>query len=134
MCILLLRHFSSTDKYAAIAAIDYDQFLNYVKHFTNHLFIQCLVQGNMTMEDVIENVTSCKKILKCGSLLPNTMPEFRVTQIPLGIQCCRVKNFNSSDANSVITNYYQSETSSIKLTAIIELLMVSRNENSSKLF
>lgn len=127
MCILILRHCSSTDKYAAISSIDYDQFLNFIKHFTDHLFIQCLVQGNVTMEDVIENVTNCRKILKCGSLLPNTMPQFRVTQIPIGIQCCRVKNFNNSDANSVVTNYYQSDTSSIKVTVIIELIMVSED-------
>ncbi|XP_043474381.1 nardilysin-like [Leptopilina heterotoma] len=128
MCILILRHCSSTDKYAAISSIDYDQFLNFIKHFTDHLFIQCLVQGNVTMEDVIENVTNCRKILKCGSLLPNTMPQFRVTQIPIGIQCCRVKNFNNSDANSVVTNYYQSDTSSIKVTVIIELLMMIMEE------
>lgn len=125
MSVLLLRHWSSTDKYSAISNIDYDQFLNYVTHFTDHLFIQCLIQGNMSMEDVIKNVTNCKKILKCGPLLPNTMPEFRVTQIPIGIKCCQVKNFNNSDANSVVTNYYQSDSSSIKLTVIIELLMVS---------
>ena len=125
MSILLLHYWSSTDKHAAISGIDYSQFLNFAKHFADHLYVQCLVQGNMTKEDTVTIITEGIKILKCGPLLPNTMPEFRVTQIPVGAQCCRVKNFNSSDANSVVTNYYQSDTASIKLSVIIELLLVS---------
>ena len=78
----------------------------------------------MTKEDVVKNVKSCVEILKSKPLLPNTMPEFRVTQIPVGVQYCKVKNFNSSDANSVVTNYYQSANSSIQLSVIIELLLV----------
>ncbi|XP_033221743.1 nardilysin-like [Belonocnema kinseyi] len=128
LSILLLHHWTSTDKHAAISGIDYGQFLNFAKHFADHLYIQCIVQGNMTKEDVVKNVKSCVEILKCGPLLPNTMPEFRVTQIPVGVQYCRVKNFNSSDANSVVTNYYQSATSSIKLSVIIELLLMIMEE------
>lgn len=130
LSILMLVHWTATDKHAAIRNVEFSEFQNFVKHFTDHIYIQCLVQGNMTKEDVIKNVQECVKALKCGPLLPNTMPQMRVAQIPIGSHYCKVKNFNSTDVNSVVMNYYQSGVSSIRLLVIIELLIVSRNLNS----
>lgn len=118
-------HWMATDKHAAIHNVQFPEFQNFVSHFTDHVYIQSLVQGNMTKEDVIKNVQECIKTLKCGPLLPNTMQQMRVMQIPIGSHYCKVKNFNSTDVNSVVMNYYQSGVSSIKLLVIIELLIVS---------
>ncbi|XP_015592336.1 nardilysin isoform X2 [Cephus cinctus] len=126
--ILMLVHWTTVDKHAAISSIEFRHFQTFAKHFTDHIYIQCLVQGNMTKEDVIKNGHSCVEILKCGPLLPNTLPQLRITQIPLGVHCCRVKNFNPTDANSVVTNYYQSGIASIKLSVTIELLIMLMEE------
>ncbi|XP_043528977.1 nardilysin-like [Frieseomelitta varia] len=128
LSILMLVHWTATDKHAAIRNVEFSEFQNFVKHFTDHIYIQCLVQGNMTKEDVIKNVQECVKALKCGPLLPNTMPQMRVAQIPIGSHYCKVKNFNSTDVNSVVMNYYQSEVSSIRLLVIIELLIMIMEE------
>lgn len=120
----MLVHWSAIDKHAAISGIEYEKFKNFAKSFADHIYIQCLVQGNMTKDDVIVNTKKCVEILNCRPLLPNTMPQLRVTQIPLGVRCCRVKNFNLTDSNSVVTNYYQSGGTSIRLSVLIELLIV----------
>ncbi|KAG7214075.1 hypothetical protein KM043_001439 [Ampulex compressa] len=128
LSILMLVYWTAVDKHSAITGVDFYQFQNFVKHFTDHIYIQCLVQGNMTERDVIKNVQNCVEILKCGPLLPNTMPQFRIVEIPVGTHYCKVRNFNKTDVNSVVTNYYQSGLASIKLTVIIDLLIMIMEE------
>ncbi|XP_017877300.1 nardilysin-like [Ceratina calcarata] len=128
LSILMLTHWTSVDKHSAIQSIDFHEFLNFAKHLPDHLYVKSLIQGNMTEEDAIKNAREFVSTLGCGPLLPNTMPEIRVMQIPIGKHYCKVKNFNSTDVNSVITNYYQVGISSIKLLVIIELLMMIMEE------
>ncbi|CAL7942606.1 unnamed protein product [Xylocopa violacea] len=128
LSILTLVHWMAVDKHAAINNVEFHEFLNFVNHFTDHIYIKSLVQGNMTKEDAIKNVQEYVKTLKCGPLLPNTMPQIRVTQIPIGSYYCKVRNFNSTDVNSVVLNYYQSGISSVKLLVIIELLITIMEE------
>ncbi|KAF7385820.1 hypothetical protein HZH66_011662 [Vespula vulgaris] len=128
LSILMLDHWPAVDRHTAITATTFNEFQTFIEQFTKHTYIQCLVQGNMTKENVIQNIQNCIDILKCGPLLSNTMPRLRVTKLPTGIQYCKVKNFNKMDVNSVVTNYYQSGISSIKLTVIIELLLMIMEE------
>lgn len=124
LSILMLVYWPAMDRHVAIGNVEFHEFQNFVKYLMSHVYIQCLVQGNMTEEDVIKNVNECVKTLKCGPLLPNTMPQVRVAQIPIGTQYCKVQNVNRTDVNSVVVNYYQSGVASIRLSVIIELLLV----------
>ncbi|XP_053986881.1 nardilysin-like isoform X2 [Hylaeus volcanicus] len=128
LSLLLSTHWSAVDRHGAISGVEFDEFRDFMKYFTDHIYIQCLVQGNMTKEDVMKNVHDSVKTLKCGPLLPNTMPQIRVNQIPLGLHYCKIRNFNETDANSVVVNYYQSGIGSIKLSVIIELLIMIMEE------
>ncbi|XP_017794015.1 PREDICTED: nardilysin-like [Habropoda laboriosa] len=128
LSILMQTHWTSVDKHVAINTVKFNEFQSFIKYFTDHVYIKCLVQGNMTQEDVIENVQGCVKILKCGPLLPNTMPQMRITQIPIGKHYCKIKNLNGTDANSVVKNYYQSGITSVKLSILIDLLILLMEE------
>ena len=79
----------------------------------------------MTQDRTLKNILECIEPLKCDLLEPSNGPCINVYEIPYGEKCCQVKNFNPTDFNSVVTNYYQSGLASIKLSVIIELLMVS---------
>ncbi|CAK9817833.1 Nrdc [Anthophora plagiata] len=128
LSILMQVYWTAVDKHAAINSVKFNEFQNFIKYFTDHTYIKCLVQGNMTQEDVLKNVHECVKILKCGSLLPNTMPQIRVTEIPIGKHYCTVKNLNDTDANSVVNNYYQSGITTVKLSILIDLLILLMEE------
>ncbi|XP_043259344.1 nardilysin-like isoform X2 [Colletes gigas] len=128
LSILLLGHQPITYRHGAISDVEFDEFQNFVKSFTDHIYIRCLAQGNKTKEDVIENVRDCIKALKCGPLLPNTMPYIRVNQVPLGINYCKIRNFNETDTNSVVVNYYQADVASVRLSVMIELLTTIMEE------
>ncbi|XP_076299943.1 nardilysin [Lasioglossum baleicum] len=128
LSILLLSYWSLNAKHMALGNVEFDEFQNFVKHLTDHVYIQSLVQGNMTKDDVVKNVQSFVDTLKCGPLLPDTMPQIRVTQIPMGSHVCKIRNFNKTDANSVVSNYYQSGVTSTELSVIIELLIMIMEE------
>ncbi|XP_012270800.1 nardilysin isoform X2 [Orussus abietinus] len=126
--ILMLSNWTSYDKHAAVTGVDFRQFQTFAKHLMDHVYIQALVQGNITEADVIKHGRNCIEILKCGPLVPNSLPHTRVNQIPLGQHCCRVKNFNSMDVNSIVTNYYQSGPADIRTSIIIDLILMIMEE------
>ncbi|XP_029044201.2 nardilysin [Osmia bicornis bicornis] len=128
LSILMLVYWRALDKHVAIRNVQYEEFRNFIKYVTDHIYIQSLVQGNTKKEDVVKNVKEFVETLKCGPLLANTMPQIRVAQIPLGSYCCKVQNFNKTDVNSVVMNYYQSGITSIRLSVIIELIIMIMEE------
>lgn len=127
LSILKLVHWTAVDRHTAITNVEFEEFQSFVKYFTDHIYVQSLVQGNMTKGDAIKNVQECVKILKCDPLLPNTMPQIRIAQIQSGAQYCKVRNFNSTDVNSVVMNYYECGLASVKLLVLIEVIIVSEN-------
>lgn len=125
LSILKLVHYTYVDTYNGLRNIDFEKFKNFVQSFTSHLYIQCLVQGNIKQNDVMQHVQQFVQIINCGQLLPSMKPQMRVMQIPLGTHYCKLKNINKIDVNSVVTNYYQIGVASIDLTVLIDLLIVS---------
>jgi len=126
LTILKLVHYSDVDKYAALLQINFKIFKDFVKSFTEHLYIQCLIQGNMTEDAAIGNVRQFLQTFKPNPLINNTLLQMRVTQIPLGTNYCKLEITNKSDSKLVVvTNYYQADVTSIKLSVLIELIIVS---------
>jgi len=124
LCILKQVHYTYIETYNALCEIRFEEFQDFIKYFIQHLYIQCLVQGNIEEDTAVRNVKKFINILNCGSLLPDMIPQMRVSQIPLGTHYCKLKNINKMDANSVVMNYYQAGVESIELSVLIDLLMV----------
>ncbi|EGI70965.1 Nardilysin, partial [Acromyrmex echinatior] len=120
--ILKLDHHSQIDMYNTIQNITLKDFQDCAKFFTEHLYIKCLVQGNMTQSAAINTVQQFIKTINCGPLPPNMKQQFRIIQIPLGISYYKVKNINKLDEISVIKNYYQAGVNTNELSAIICLI------------
>ncbi|EZA59550.1 Nardilysin [Ooceraea biroi] len=128
LCILKHVHYTYIDTYTVLRDVCFEEFQDFIKDFTDHLYIQCLVQGNTTEEAAVENVKKFVEILDCGSLLPDMIPQMRVSQIPSGAHYCKLRNLNKTDANSVVVNYYQAGVESIELSVLIDLLMLLMEE------
>ncbi|KAG5339027.1 NRDC protein, partial [Acromyrmex heyeri] len=122
LSILKLEHHSQIDIYNTIQNITLKDFQDFVKSFTEHLYIQCLVQGNMTQSAAINTVQQFIKTINCSPVHPNTMQQFRSIQIPLGISYYKIKNINKLDKTSVIKNYYQAGINTIELTILMHLI------------
>ncbi|XP_021929041.1 nardilysin isoform X2 [Zootermopsis nevadensis] len=126
--VLLHVHWNALQKHAAMSKIAVTELKAFARHFVERLYVQSLVQGNISERQAVDACERIVGILKCAPLLPNTHPQIRVTQIPLGEHCCRVKSFNSRDPNSTVTNYYQSGPITIKNLCILDLLMMLMEE------
>ncbi|KYN03878.1 Nardilysin [Cyphomyrmex costatus] len=126
--VLKLVHYTHVDTHTALRGINFEEFQNFVKDFTDNLYIQCLVQGNMTQDAAMKTVLKCVEIINCGPLLYSMLPEMRVTKIPVGTGYCKLKNINKIDANSIITNYYQADVISIELSVLINLMIMIMEE------
>ncbi|XP_069674736.1 nardilysin isoform X2 [Periplaneta americana] len=128
LSVLMHVYWNAVNKHAAMSKIDMNMMKTFARHFVERLYIQSLVQGNISEQEAISACKRIVDILKCGPLLPNTLPQLRVSQIPLGEQYFRVKSFNSEDTNSFVTNYYQSGPVDIKNSCIVDLLMLLMEE------
>ncbi|KAJ8666832.1 hypothetical protein QAD02_008494 [Eretmocerus hayati] len=124
LSIITKGFWTSNEKHAVISDVTFEEFKIFAKHLTDRTYVQCLVQGNVTQKDALEQVIKCFEPLKCGILPVDARPKIQVFEVPRGEKCCQVKNFSPTDCNSVVTNYYQSGIASIKLSVIIELLMM----------
>ncbi|XP_018306505.1 nardilysin-like [Mycetomoellerius zeteki] len=126
LSILKVIHYTHVDMHAALREINFGEFTDFVKSFTQHLYIQCLIQSNITELDVIKNVGQFLKNIKCRPLINNAFQQMRVTRIPLGLNYCKLKiidKSNSSNSKSVVTNYYQADVTSFELSMLIELMI-----------
>jgi secreted Zn-dependent insulinase-like peptidase len=47
----------------------------FARHFVEHLYIQSLVQGNISEQQAIDACEKIVDILKCAPLLPSTLPQ-----------------------------------------------------------
>ncbi|XP_011065921.1 PREDICTED: nardilysin-like [Acromyrmex echinatior] len=77
----------------------------------------------MTENDAIRNTEQFLKKMKCYPLTNNTLLQMKVIQVPLGTSYCKLKMVNKSNSKSVVTNYYQADVTSIKLSVLIELIV-----------
>jgi len=125
LSILKLDHHAQIDMYTTIRNITLKDFQDFVKSFTKRLYIQCLVQGNITPSAAINIVQQFIKTINCSSLHPNTIQQLRSIQIPLGISYYKIKNISKCDTTSTISNYYQAGITTIELSTLIRLISVS---------
>ncbi|KAF5289998.1 hypothetical protein FQR65_LT11664 [Abscondita terminalis] len=124
--LLMLQdnYFSLIDKHAAISKITYDEMKEFSQHFLNKVYVQGLVQGNVTRDAALKVTTNFLKDLNAIDLREEERPRIILNQIPQGEHCCRVYSFNKENPNSIITNYYQCGKSTITNTVILELILL----------
>lgn len=130
MSILLDRHWTAIQKEEALNDISCESLKSFILQYLGSLFIQCLIQGNISKEEAIELSLIVKNGLPCASapISHENIPEIRVHQLPNGEKYCVVQSFNVNDPNSIVTNYYQSGLGSIQESCVIEMLLMLMEE------
>ncbi|KYM76122.1 Nardilysin [Atta colombica] len=114
-------------KYNALRRYLLEDFQDFIKSFTNNLYIQCLVQGNVTKDFTMSIIQQFIKKINCFSLNKEVLPT-EVNEIPQGTSFLKLKNINPTNVNSVVTNYYQVGSASIELSVLIELMLMIMKE------
>ncbi|XP_038413965.1 nardilysin isoform X3 [Canis lupus baileyi] len=129
LLILEYARWSMIDKYRALMdGLSLESLLSFVKEFKSQLFVEGLVQGNVTST---ESMDFLKYVVDKLNFMPleQEMPvQFQVVELPGGHHLCKVRALNKGDANSEVTVYYQSGTRSLKEYTLMELLVMHMEE------
>ncbi|XP_044727404.1 nardilysin-like [Chrysoperla carnea] len=125
LSILVQGYWSSTDRLNGINDITYEMMLQFGDDLLKQLFIQALIQGNISSQDSIKITQTIENTLQCQSINDESIiPQYIVRQLPVGINKCCLSSYNVNDKNSTVTNYYQSDIGYLREFVIIELLMM----------
>ncbi|XP_018052331.1 PREDICTED: nardilysin-like [Atta colombica] len=105
--------------------INFKNFQSYAMLFTNTLYFQCLVQGNVTKDFTIKIIQRFINKINCRPLRnTNKLEPIGITKIPQGTSYYKLKNINRTNVNSVVTNYYQVDIATIELSVLIQLMLM----------
>ncbi|XP_078657543.1 nardilysin-like isoform X2 [Branchiostoma floridae x Branchiostoma belcheri] len=128
LSILEKVKWTTLDKRQAMRPLVRDDILQFVGQFRRRLYVEGLVQGNYTRQEALQFEEYLVRKLSCSPVPLNLLPGLRVMQVPSGDHVCRFKSFHRSDANSVITNYYQSRPGDIHRLVLMELMVMLMEE------
>ncbi|KAG5328999.1 NRDC protein, partial [Acromyrmex heyeri] len=124
--ILKKPYYTYVHKYESLYKyINFEDFQGFVKSFNNFLFIQCLVQGNITKDYTIKIILSFIRQINCLHL-KNIMQQFITVEIipKYKSNYYKLKNINRTCVDSVVTNYYQIGVATIESSALIDLILM----------
>ncbi|KAG5345102.1 NRDC protein, partial [Acromyrmex charruanus] len=125
--ILKSCNYTYVQKYKSLRKCFLGDFRNFLKSFTNNLYFQCLVQGNVMKDSTISIIQRFIKKINCSSLNKEVLPT-EVNEIPQCTSYFKLKNMNRNDVNSIVTNYYQVGTT-IELSVLIQLMLIIMKES-----
>lgn len=126
----ILQHvkWTTVDKRRVISDVTIEALEHFVSCFKCKLFVESLIQGNITSQEAIALQEQLYSKLQFMPLTRCLHPEIRVMQLPEGECICRVMGFNKEDDNTVVTNYYQSGPASVEKFTIMDLLLMRMEE------
>uniref|UniRef100_A0A5F9D8A2 Nardilysin n=1 Tax=Oryctolagus cuniculus TaxID=9986 RepID=A0A5F9D8A2_RABIT len=129
LLILEYARWSMIDKYRALMdGLSLDSLLSFVKEFKSQLFVEGLVQGNVTSTESMDFLKYVVDKLNFVPLEQEMPVQFQVVELPSGHHLCKVRALNKGDANSEVTVYYQSGTRSLREYTLMELLVMHMEE------
>ena len=112
------------EKYRIISEISMDHVKSFHETiFKQPIYIQTLVQGNMTSQEAIDIFNATANTFNAthtGSSFQ--IPEVRINQIPNGKNVViRVDGFGPKDKNTIVSNYYQYGPGTLKEKLLLEI-------------
>ncbi|ELW65469.1 Nardilysin [Tupaia chinensis] len=108
LLILEYARWSMIDKYRALMdGLSLESLLSFVKEFKSQLFVEGLVQGNVTSTESMDFLKYVVDKLNFKPLEQEMPVQFQVVELPSGHHLCKVRALNKGDANSEVTVYYQ---------------------------
>jgi len=116
------------DKHNIVRNITLDQVTDFAEQFFSQLYVQGLVQGNMTRDQVISVDNMLRTKLQCSPLSTDAVTDIRCNGLPEGSWTVRVDSADRGDANTLVTNYYQSGPGTIREHAIMEAIVLLMEE------
>ncbi|XP_014089704.1 nardilysin [Bactrocera oleae] len=111
-------------KYKCLDSLTLNDVLHFSDAYTSELYLQTLMQGNLTEESAHNVMNSVLTTLNCRNIKETKYIENRTVQLPQGSHFIRCRSLNEDDVNTVMCNFYQIGPGSILVESILDLLMM----------
>ncbi|XP_026314259.1 nardilysin-like [Hyposmocoma kahamanoa] len=128
MNVLLDPYISPRDKANIVQNITLKELKAFNRRLLGKMYVQVLVQGNLAWHDAIKIAEKVQDTIKWEPITSEEYPELKVHQLPKGEKKLRILSLNPASTNSIVTNYYQGETTTPQDTAVLEILTMLMEE------
>ena len=116
------------EKHNIVRNLTLDQVKDFAKTLKSQLYIQGLIQGNMTKDQAVTVDTMVRTKLQFSALSGDSKTEIRCADIPTGVNTIRLDSLHEGDANTMVVNYYQSGPGNIRDQAVMEAIVLMMEE------
>ena len=97
--------------------------------FLSALYLQGLVQGNLTEQQAREVDVKLRTRLASSALPPHCVTDVRCLKLPAGVNKVRCDSLaSSSDTNTLVTNYYQAGPGTVRDQVLLDTLVLMMEE------
>ena len=122
-------HHSPHMKHNIVRDVSLQQVRDFAATFKRSLFVQGLVQGNLSQDAALEVDAGLRARLQCSAPAPDTVTDVRCAELPGGAAVLRCDSLaNTSDTNTLVTNYYQAGPGSIRDQAVLDTIVLLMEE------
>lgn len=128
LSILENIRWSLVEKFTILPQITMEDIKEYSKNFTKQMYVQALMQGNLSEESALSVMQSALATLNCKKVEDTSLIESRTCQVPLGTNYVQCSAINEADQNTVVCNFYQIGPCSLRIEGILDLLMMFVDE------
>lgn len=107
--ILIREYYNTYDKKNALTMITIHDLEEFSKNLWKGMFVEALIQGNLTSvqaTDCMKYMMSTLKITSSGSPQVTNRREV-ITQLPIRLSCLSANNENRNDENGILLVYFQ---------------------------
>merc|ERR1719430_2447520 len=115
-------------RHSVVRSATLSQLNQFVGSFLAELYLQSLMQGNLTRQEAMAVNERVLKAIKPKQLSSNAVTEVRCNKIPKDRLTLRVEGLDTRDANTLVTNYYQADKGTITLHATMETIVMMMEE------
>ncbi|XP_064386894.1 nardilysin-like isoform X2 [Halichondria panicea] len=129
--VLEYCHWTTQEKLDALDHLTLAALMEFVDQFKRQLFVEALVQGNITPKEALSMMTFLTEHIDYDPLPSDVQAKIkpRTMQLPSNTNVCyRLDNKNTNSTCTVLTDYYQCCQRTTRDAAILELLSECMNE------
>lgn len=128
LSILDQNHIALPEKNQILKTLSFDAFKSFCTRYLQQIKIKAVLQGNLNATQAEKITNDVLDVLDCGKIDNLTDIDIRTMKIPNGSTYLRCKAYNPNDVNTVVINFYQIGSITIRLNALIDLLVTIAEE------
>jgi len=120
-------YWSPREKLNIVRNITCDQVKEFAKQFKSRVYLQGLVQGNIT-PDRARTIDNIVRSRLSQNPAKDRVREIRCNEVKEGEVIIRVDSLNKRDANTMVTNYYQAGPGDLRHHTLLEVITMAMEE------